>query len=143
MKNFFFSFLQFSLFIFLLLSGPLYIFSIPFVLIQMVSLLLIFWAFLVKMTNKHPASRRAPRGIYLITSGPYEIIRHPIYTGLLLFVLSYSLGYYTIFQYLAFLFFLILILIRINYDEKLTEFHFKKNYRDYKNKTKQLIPYIY
>jgi len=143
MKNFIFAFLQFLLLFYLLLSGPLYIFSIPFVLILIVSILLIFWAILVRQFNKHPGSRRAPRGVYLITGGPYEIIRHPVYAGLLLFVINYSQGYYSMFQYLAFLLFLMIILLRINHDEELTQRFFKHKYSEYKKKVKRLVPYIY
>lgn len=143
MKNFVFSFLQFLLLFYLFLSGPLFIFSIPFVLIQSVSIIFIFWAFLAKQLYKHPASRRVPKGVYLVTGGSYEIVRHPIYAGLLLFVINYSQGYYSIFQYLSFLLLLILILARIRRDEELTERFFKHEYRVYKKKTKQLIPYIY
>ncbi len=143
MKNFILSLLQFLLLFYLFFSGPLYIFSIPFVLILIVSILLIFWAILIKRLYKRPASPRAPRGVYLITTGPYEIVRHPIYAGFLLFVLGYSPGYYTIFQYLAFLLLLILILLRIQTDEQRTDVYFKEKYREYKKQTKRLIPYIY
>lgn len=143
MKNFIFSLLQFLLLFYLFLSGPLYIFSIPFILIQGVSILLIIWAILVKQLNKRPASSRAPRGVYLVTGGPYEIVRHPILAGLLLFVINYSQGYYSIFQYLAFLLFLIIILLRINRDEELTQRFFKHKYSEYKKRVKRLIPYIY
>lgn len=143
MKNFIFSILQFLLLLYLFLSGPLYIFSITFVLILIISLLLILWAALVKKLHKHPVSPRAPRGTYMITNGPYEIVRHPIYAGLLLFVINYSQGYHSIFQYLAFLPFLALILMRIRRDEELTERFFKHEYSAYKKQAKKLIPYIY
>ncbi len=141
MKNFIFAFLQFLLLFYLLFSGPLYIFSIPFVLILIVSILLIFWAILVKQLNKPHKS--TPRGVYLVTGGPYEIVRHPVYTGLLLFVINYSQGYYSMFQYLAFLLFLVLILLRINHDEEMTKRFFKHEYSKYKKRVKRLIPYIY
>lgn len=143
MKNFILTILQLLLLFYLLLSGPLYIFSIPFILIQGVSILFIFLALLTRRLHKSPASSRAPRGVYLVATGPYEIVRHPIYAGLLLFVLSYSPGYYSVFQFLAFLLLLVLILLSIQADEKRTEAHFKDKYREYKKKTKRLIPYIY
>lgn len=141
MKNFILSLLQFLLFFYLLLSGPFYIFSVPFVLILSVSILLIFWALLTKKLYK--SSAHTPRGVYLVTNGPYEIVRHPIYAGLLLFVLSYSLAYHIIYQFLAFLLLLIVVLVRINRDERLTEDFFKHEYIAYRKKAKRLIPYVY
>lgn len=143
MKNFLFSVLQILLLLYLLLSGPVFIFTIPFVLTLVLSLLFIFWALLAKRLHKSRVPSRLPRGIYLVTTGPYEIVRHPIYSGLLLFILNYVPGYFSLLQYLAFLFFAALMLLRIRSDEQRTGAYFKDKYREYKKRTKRLIPYIY
>lgn len=143
MKNIIFALLQLLLLFYLLLTGPLFIFSIPLVLIQDISIIFIFWALLAKRLYKHPVSPHAHFGVFLVTGGPYEIVRHPIYAGLLLFILSNSSGYHTIFQYFAFLLLLVLTISRINRDEELTEYYFKHEFNKYKKTTKRLVPYIY
>lgn len=143
MKNFIFYGMQFLLLFYIFLSGPIFIFSIPFVLIEGFSILLIFWAFLVKKLYKYSASSRVPKRVYLVTEGPYEIIRHPIYAGLLLFVSTYVQEYFTGPRFLALLVFVVIILVQIHRDEELTESYFKHKYNEYKKKTKKLIPYIY
>ncbi len=125
------------------ISGPFIIFSVPFVAIQIVCILVIFWAILTIRLNKHQVSKSVKQGTYLLKEGPYEFIRHPIYTGLLLSLLTYIQEYLSIERGLAFLLFVILAFVRISIDERLNEAHFKHEYIEYKKKTKKLIPFIY
>ena len=141
MKNFIWLALQFLLLLYIIfLSGPYFIFTVPFVVIQTLSVLLIFWALLVKKLHKKPVFSG---GVYLLKDGPYEFIRHPVYVGFLLFVSTYIQEYFTPERFLAFLLFVGLILIQVRGDEKRTEGHFKHEYSKYKKNTKKLIPYVY
>ena len=85
------------------------------------------------------ATKKNPR---LITSGPYRVVRHPIYSGLLLAILGTALV-----KNYAWLFILVLTLVFAVYssvnEEKLLTKQFPKTYPAYKNRTKMLIPYIY
>ncbi len=125
------------------ISGEFYYFSIPFIAMLLVSLLLIFWAFLVKKVFAHKISKKDAGKIYFLKEGPYEFIRFPVYAGLLLFVLAYVQDNLTIIRGTAFLLFAATILIRIKDDEILNEKHFKHEYQEYKKNTKKLIPYLY
>ena len=78
----------------------------------------------------------------LVTSGPYRLIRHPIYTGMLLMftgaVLYYGMP-------LLFVFYAItagVFIWRIGKEEKIMTKLFGKRYRDYIKKTKALIPFV-
>lgn len=124
-------------------SGSFFVTSIPFVLIQMISILVIFWALLIKKLEKNPKKQVSPKGIYFLKAGPYEFIRHPIYAGLLLFASSYVQKYINFLGSLSFLLFIALLLWRISYDERLSQAYFKETYSQYKKTTKKLIPYIY
>jgi len=126
-------------------SGSLFLTTLPFVLLQMTALLVIFWAVLVKYLHKKTTLRGAHKngGVYLIHEGPYEFIRHPIYTGLLLFAFSYVQESLVFGGAVCFMLFVILLVWRVGYDERLALAHFKHTYSEYKKTTKMLVPYVY
>jgi protein-S-isoprenylcysteine O-methyltransferase Ste14 len=141
MKHFFIA-VQFFCVLFLFLSGPIFISSFPFNLIQLFSMFFICWALFERWGNKKHGLYKS-FGIYLIKTGPYEFIRHPVYAGILLFVASVVQAEFTFLRLLAFLLFVSLILLCIKRDEKLSLDHFKNQYSEYLKRTKRLIPYLY
>ena len=141
MKHFFIAALFFLL-IFLFLSGPIFISSFPFNFIQLFGMFFICWAFFARWGNKKHGHYKS-FGIYVIKTGPYEFIRHPVYAGVLLFVASMVQVEFTFLRLLAFLLFVTLILICIKRDEKKTLENLKNEYSEYFKRTKRLIPYIY
>jgi len=79
----------------------------------------------------------------LITSGPYAIVRHPIYTGILAMGLATAIydGRAIIFALYAVL--VVGLIIKYTQEEKMMTKHFPKQYKDYKKRVKTIIPYIY
>jgi protein-S-isoprenylcysteine O-methyltransferase Ste14 len=80
----------------------------------------------------------------LITTGMYKYIRHPIYSGDIVFYLGYgfALSNYIVFM-LIMVAFISAYLIRIKQEEKMMMEGFGDVYREYCNTTKKLIPFIY
>ena len=127
---------------YLLFSGPLLIQNIPILLTQIFALLLIVWAFLSIKLNTHHETRTLPDGYFLVTKGPYEIIRHPIYAAVLLFFSGYVQGAPTLLRYLVFCGFFVAILMNMLLEEKMMEKH-SKDFAIHKKRTHKLIPYLY
>jgi protein-S-isoprenylcysteine O-methyltransferase Ste14 len=79
----------------------------------------------------------------LVKDGPYKYIRHPLYLGEILrnfgIVSIFSSGYGILFIMVG----TILLLFRINMEEKMLVEAFGSDYEDYKRTTEKLIPYIY
>ncbi len=79
----------------------------------------------------------------LVTDGLYKHIRNPIYLAEILrnlgFVLIFSSAYGSLLILLA----SILLLFRINLEEKILVAEFGEKYEEYQRNTKRLIPYIY
>lgn len=80
----------------------------------------------------------------LIQSGPYQIVRHPSYTGAFLAILATSLilnswiGFFIAFIAMSYAYY-----VRIGIEEKELTGKFKERYIEYKKTTKMIIPYVW
>lgn len=82
-------------------------------------------------------------GHKLVTHGIYKYVRHPSYTGSIFLFLGLTLLLNSIPGFLVMLLSVILLLIRIPFEEKMLISRFSKQYIEYMNRTKKLIPYVY
>lgn len=78
----------------------------------------------------------------LITTGPYRIVRHPIYTGMfgLLIITGYSMTHLWVYL-LAIVLFIVGTVLRIRVEERLLIQHFGEKYKNYKLQVPALIPF--
>ncbi len=127
---------------YILFTGPLFIQLLPILLPQIFGVLLIVWAILSIKLNKHHGEHKLHEGNFLVTYGPYEIIRHPIYAGVLLVFIGFVHGVPSIERYLAFTVLCIAIFLKMLNEEKLLENELKE-YSLYKKKTHRIIPYLF
>jgi len=78
----------------------------------------------------------------LIKRGPYALVRHPIYTGLLLMFLGTAITIGNVGGFLGFPVLFISCWIKLKQEEALMIKHFKEGYMDYKKRVKALIPFV-
>ncbi len=78
----------------------------------------------------------------LVMSGPYRLIRHPMYAAVLLVTLAMVLNHLTLLRMMYWLVLLIVLHLKFLYEEKLLLEKYPQ-YSDYKKHTKRLIPFIY
>ena len=85
----------------------------------------------------------APRTSNLMTDGPYKICRNPMllgvfvyYIGLLIFLRSWQ-------AVVVFVVFATVMMIQVAREEKRLEQDFGADYREYKKRTKRIIPFIW
>lgn len=82
-------------------------------------------------------------GHKLVTHGVYKYVRHPSYTGSILLWLGFTLLLNSILGFIVMLPSVILVLIRITFEEKMLIRAFGQQYIDFMKRTKKLIPYVY
>jgi protein-S-isoprenylcysteine O-methyltransferase Ste14 len=78
----------------------------------------------------------------LIRSGPYRLVRHPIYTGLLAMLLGTQLVFGRVAGFLSVGLAFLSFWIKLRDEEELMLKQFPQEYRAYQQQTKQIIPYL-
>jgi protein-S-isoprenylcysteine O-methyltransferase Ste14 len=80
----------------------------------------------------------------LVRNGPYAVVRHPIYLGLLFFLLGLAVAYGHWLQLvLAVPLYLAGTKVRTSIEDRLLEQRFGEVFRDYRNSTPALIPRLF
>ncbi|MFN8504629.1 methyltransferase family protein [Kouleothrix sp.] len=80
---------------------------------------------------------------HFIQSGPYAIVRHPIYTGILFALLGTALVCSTLGSLLGFAFAITSLWQKAHMEEKLLITEFGQQYTNYQHEVRFLIPFIY
>ena len=82
------------------------------------------------------------QGHELVRTGPYQFVRHPIYTGLLVMALGTTLNFGRVRCWLALPLMAAAFWFKLKQEEKLLLRHFPQEYPIYKNQVKALVPYV-
>ncbi|GHO91289.1 isoprenylcysteine carboxyl methyltransferase [Reticulibacter mediterranei] len=79
----------------------------------------------------------------VVENGPYKLIRHPAYTGLLIMFLGFGLSSTNWLSLLALMGCALLGLgYRIHVEERVLQEHLGQRYKEYMRHTKRLIPFV-
>jgi protein-S-isoprenylcysteine O-methyltransferase Ste14 len=82
-------------------------------------------------------------GHELITAGPYRVVRHPIYTSMLMMLVATTLAWtWWPMAVAAIAMYVIGTEIRVRAEEKLLTEHFGNAYIEYRRRTRAYIPFI-
>ena len=115
------------------------IFLIP----QISGFLLSLWAVFVMKIGKFNIQPEVKLNASFVNSGPYRLIRNPMYTGLIVFFASGVLNSFHLVNYLVLILFTIVLILKIRLEEKYLENRFGEVYIQYKLNTYRLLPYIF
>ena len=92
-----------------------------------------YWSMSVSLKEGHK----------LITNGPYVLVRHPIYTGLLAAVIGTALAIGELRGLIAVVLYVPTYIFKLKLEEKILRENFGAAYTDYCAHTKALLPYIW
>jgi protein-S-isoprenylcysteine O-methyltransferase Ste14 len=109
--------------------------------VQLAAVVLMLWARVVFGRRSFHASAGPTEG-GLVTSGPYRLIRHPIYAAVLVFVLAGVASHLSLPSVLLFLAAVGGLGVRIAAEERLVVARYPE-YAAYASRTKRVIPYVF
>lgn len=141
-KSYTLVFVQFLSIGLILITGPVVPANMLLFLIEIFGAALGIWAILSMGIGRFNIIPDPKEGSHIVTRGPYRLIRHPMYLALLLFTLPLVIADFSWWRGLFWLALLVDLILKLNYEETLLE---KKldGYREYKQRSYRLIPFVY
>lgn len=100
------------------------------------------WAVVTMRLDNLSVRPDIKQNAHLVKSGPYRVIRHPMYTAVLFTLAPIVVDQPSIYCIMIWIVLLITLLYKLNYEERLLTIHFEE-YASYSLNTWRIIPYIY
>jgi protein-S-isoprenylcysteine O-methyltransferase Ste14 len=134
--------LQFSLIGVLFFSSKNFDFNYLSIGFIVSSVLLLIWAILAMQTSKLRVRPEPSETATLITKGPYKLIRHPMYTAVLIGCVALLIHEFSIIRLFMFVSLTLVLLIKLNWEEKMLDEKFI-DYKSYSKTSYKLMPFLY
>jgi len=83
------------------------------------------------------------QGHELITSGPYALVRHPIYTGILTGFLGTAIALSQVRGVIGFVLIFLVLWAKLRKEEEWMRSQFGETYATYAHQTAALVPYLF
>jgi len=134
--------IQFAGIFYFALSGTVFPQNVLVLTLQAISAVLGFWAIIAMKLHTLSVLPSVKQGGQLCTSGPYNLLRHPMYTSVLLLLFALLLNNYTTIRLVVFLIVFIDLILKMNVEEKILIAHYT-DYKDYMKRTKRILPFVF
>ncbi|MBQ6402157.1 MAG: isoprenylcysteine carboxylmethyltransferase family protein [Firmicutes bacterium] len=85
----------------------------------------------------------APRTSNLMTEGPYRLCRNPMLLGVFMYYLGILILLWNVKAGVIFVAFACIMAVQVKREESRLEAEFGDDYREYKKKTKRIIPFVW
>lgn len=134
--------IQYILLIYLFIINGIFLKVPGLMVIQILGVVLGFWAIFEMRKSKLNIAPNVRKDAILISSGPYSIVRNPMYLALLFFFLPTLWGNHSFLNTTILIIFIANLIVKLLYEEKLLTAEFEL-YSEYKEKTWRLIPFVF
>ena len=142
LKSSLFVIIQFICLGLIAITGPLIPSNGVLLVIELIGIGLGIWAILSMRIGNFNIAPDPFKWTKLVTSGPYRLIRHPMYLALLLTTLPLVINDFDLFRVLIWLILLIDLVLKLRYEENLLAIKLN-GYDQYINRSARLIPFVY
>ena len=134
--------IQYSTLVLMMWEMPWFNSNIFLIVIELFGFTIAALALLEMNKSKINISPTPREGAFLVQTGVYSKIRHPMYTSLLLIFIPILITNYSELNLIIFMVFFINIILKLTYEESLLKSFFS-DYEAYTLKTNRIIPFIY
>ncbi|MCB0804449.1 MAG: isoprenylcysteine carboxylmethyltransferase family protein [Bacteroidales bacterium] len=141
-KSWILTLLQYGLALALILLTPWFSKTPALLLIQIAGLALGIWAIFEMSRSKLNPAPLPRKGASLITSGPYNLVRHPMYLALILYFFPVAIPQAKLTTLLILAVFTLNLIFKLLFEERKLAMVFKR-YELYQQKTWRLIPWVF
>ncbi|MCJ7765759.1 MAG: isoprenylcysteine carboxylmethyltransferase family protein [Thiovulaceae bacterium] len=100
------------------------------------------WAIMHNRLGNFNIRPELKEGCALVMSGPYRLVRHPMYTSVMLIALAMAIGTPILLEWISFLFLTMVLAVKAEREERLWCVE-NSAYESYMKETKRFLPYIY
>ena len=111
-------------------------------IIQIIGFIVAAWAIFEMRKSKINIAPTPRKNAILVKSGPYKLVRHPMYLSLILSLTPAMISYYNQTTIIIFAVFSINLVLKMLFEEGLLKKYFN-DYENYMKKSWRLFPYIF
>ena len=142
LKSYLLTFIQYSTLAYFFLFNTWFASNIYLFSLQILGIGIGVWAIFVMTKSKLNISPTPRQGATLIQTGPYKRVRHPMYLSLILAIPPLVIHNYSIMNTIILIIFLINMILKMLFEEKLLIAFFPE-YKEYMKNSYRLFPFIY
>ncbi len=135
-------FIQFAGLLVIVLTGDVFAKNIFLLCVEIAGIVLAVWALQSMKFNNVNVYPDLKKDAKFVTAGPYKIIRHPMYSSIILAVLPLIIDQFSLLRLTVYLIIVADLVVKLNYEERLLKSHFD-GYSQYCENTYRIIPFVY
>jgi len=142
LKSFLFVAIQFACLFLIGITGPLFPANWTLLTVEVAGVALGLWAILVMRVGNFNIAPDLFSWTVLVTTGPYRLIRHPMYLALLITTIPLVINHFTLARLVIWLLLLLDLVLKLNYEERIL-IKSLTGYKQYANQSYRLVPFLY